>query len=129
MTEPNNDGRVAQRFQVTWNDAGRDAVLPADPAFPAGIEVDISESAARCCTARLDYPAPRCGAWLIECQICGATAAVTAAGRADDPVSVKLPCSTLGSAFGARAPEPEPERKPERRTWPEKAVAGQRSLI
>jgi len=119
-----------QRFSITWHNGGDGARLgQPDPAFPHGVDVDISEKPAPSCTARLDCPAPRCGAWLIECQECGATVAVSAAGRADDPRSLTMGCAALGtgSTFSRREPAPEPAPKPAA-TY-SKPVKGQRALF
>jgi hypothetical protein len=44
------------------------------------------------CTYNLPYPAPRCGAYSIECKKCGFVGVVTVAGRPDDPNMITLPC-------------------------------------
>lgn len=80
------------RITVEWIDHKRYAENPADPRFPAGIEMDASQGALKSCTIMLPYPAPRCGMHLIHCQTCGFTMALTAAGRADDPRSLKIAC-------------------------------------
>lgn len=55
--------------------------------------------AVRCCSVRhphcftpLPYPAPQCGHWLVECDECPFSVIITAAGRADDPISVRVAC-------------------------------------
>jgi C4-type Zn-finger protein len=40
----------------------------------------------------LPYPAKRCGIYLVVCERCGYSAAITTAGRPDDPRKVTLPC-------------------------------------
>jgi C4-type Zn-finger protein len=40
----------------------------------------------------LPYPAKRCGLFLVICDKCGYSAAITTAGRPDDPRKVTLPC-------------------------------------
>lgn len=40
----------------------------------------------------LPYPAERCGVYLVTCDKCGYSAAITTAGRVDDPRSVTIPC-------------------------------------
>lgn len=114
----------AQQFSTTWNDAGQESGTNA-PLDSVPAEIDISNGAPRTCTARLDR-APRCGAWLVECQDCGAAAAVAVFGRADDPASITFGCAVLrAGAQPAPASEPElPKPAPRYR-----AVAGQRALF
>ncbi len=80
-----------EKFKVIWHDTGRKPECPADPRYPQGIDLDLAEGAAGC-VAELLCPAPQCGLYFVECQLCGANALVTTAGRKDDPRSVKLPC-------------------------------------
>ena len=68
------------------------AQSPPDPNYPYGIALDVSKGAAATCDIFLDYPAPGVGTWIVRCDVCGYTAAITAAGRADDPTGVRLPC-------------------------------------
>jgi hypothetical protein len=79
-------------FRITWIDHQREPECAPNPQYPHGIDIDISEGARAVCAAVLDYPAPRCGVYLIECKQCGAHLAVTTAGRVDDPRSVKFAC-------------------------------------
>ena len=81
-----------QPIRVTWLDEGREAQHPANPAYPSGIDVDCSGGASTTCTQPLPYPAERCGQFLVICEACGRTVIITAAGRADDPRSVKIAC-------------------------------------
>ena len=81
-------------FDIAWIDGGRTAQNPPDPAYPNGIELDISRDAKVACLVELTYPAPRVGQYSIMCRDCGFHALVTAAGRADDPKSIKVPCRT-----------------------------------
>lgn len=67
------------------------AQCPADPQFPNGIQVGVL-NAELSCLVKLPYPAPECGHFRIECHSCNMTLAITAAGRADDPFSVRVPC-------------------------------------
>ena len=89
---------------VTWLDEGRQAQHPADPkhltnpAYPKGVDVDCSGGAKATCTQALPYPAKGCGQHLVTCDICGRRIIVTAAGRADDPRSVKVACKIAGHA-------------------------------
>lgn len=79
-------------IKVTFIDSGREPKVKPNPAYPDGVDVDMSDGTSCCCTQGLPYPAPRCGAYLIECDLCGLRVAMTVAGRPDDPRSVKLPC-------------------------------------
>lgn len=71
--------------------AGRLAASPPDPAFPEGVDVDLSAGAKSCAMA-LTHPTPQVGKWAINCESCGAVVVVTAAGRPDDPASVRIAC-------------------------------------
>lgn len=62
-----------------------------NPDYPKGKAVDASEGHTAC-DVELPYPASECGAWIVRCKACGMSAAVTAAGRPDDPISVKIAC-------------------------------------
>jgi hypothetical protein len=72
-------------------DAGRAPNSPPNPHYPHGIDVnvDLVVGKPRCMMAL--FPA-RCGVWMVRCDLCGYVAAITAAGRIDDPRSVTLPC-------------------------------------
>lgn len=90
-------GETVQQFEVCFLDSGREPQCPPDPQFPSGRDVAIS-TAEPACTAQLPYPAPRCGAMVAVCRICGVRVAVTVAGRVDDPRTVRIPCRVAGSA-------------------------------
>lgn len=77
--------------RIRWIDRECEPQWPADPAFPAGVDIDMSRGAKHACTVTLPYPARRCGLYIIECD-CGHQIAVTTAGRADDPRSLRLAC-------------------------------------
>lgn len=79
-------------MKIVFLDSGREPQCAPDPAFPNGRELDISKGAAKTCVATLPYPAPRCGVMMVKCERCGYSAAVTVAGRPDDPRNVTLPC-------------------------------------
>ncbi len=79
-------------------DAGREPKCPPNPAWPDGMDIDMSDGAERTCTVALPFPAPRCGLMMIECGICGLRAGVTVAGRRDDPRSIRLGCRLHGQA-------------------------------
>lgn len=80
---------------VRFLDAEREPQCPPDPAFPDGIDVDLAPATAESCRTAIPYPAPRCGAMVVECSVCGLTMALTVAGRADDPKSVRVMCRPL----------------------------------
>jgi hypothetical protein len=82
-------------WTVVWIDAGREPQYPPDPAYPQGIDLDLSNGAFVTCTQKLPYPARRCGQYLITCKTCGLRTMVTTAGRPDDPRSLKLRCKLV----------------------------------
>lgn len=75
-----------------WIDKQRDPKCPPLPEFPNGVDVDQSEGAMRTCYIDLPYPAKRCGIYLIHCDKCGQSNAITTAGRLDDPRQVTFGC-------------------------------------
>ena len=78
---------------IKFLSSGRGAARCApDPTYPNGIALDASSGSKRVCTAILPYPAPECGLWVILCEACPMSVAVTAAGRPDDPTSVTMMC-------------------------------------
>lgn len=77
---------------VEWIDHGREPQCAPNPKYSAGVDVDISGGAERACTTKLPYPAQRCGAYVVTCEVCGTRVGVTTAGRPDDPRSVKVAC-------------------------------------
>jgi hypothetical protein len=79
-------------IEVNFVSHHRKAKVAPNPRFPSGTDVDLSDGATRHCRAQLPYPAECCGVWLVRCPDCGASAAITTAGRTDDPRSVKLAC-------------------------------------
>ncbi len=86
------------QFLVEFLDAGRAAVCAPNPQFPNGIDVPRPPGVAAdapVCKVELPYPAPRVGAYLIECRRCGCRVGLTVAGRVDDPRSMEVPCKTL----------------------------------
>lgn len=83
---------MEQAHRVRWVDVGREPQCAPNPAYPTGIDVDGSFGAENTCTVALPYPAMRCGRYEVKCRACGRTAAVTTAGRPDDPRSVKIAC-------------------------------------
>jgi DNA-directed RNA polymerase subunit RPC12/RpoP len=81
-------------MKIEWIDAGREPSCKPNPAYPDGIDIDLSRGASVRCQTALPYPARRCGAYVVECPVCGIRVMVTTAGRPDDPRSVKIACKT-----------------------------------
>ena len=84
------------QFEIEWIDHSREPQNDPDPAYPNGVDVDAARGAACACKVNLPYPAKRCGNFVVRCLTCGFTAAITTAGRADDPRSVTVPCKIKG---------------------------------
>lgn len=84
------------KFTSTFVPSGRgNARCTADPRFPNGVTFDLAGTRLGC-VAELTYPAPECGVWHIKCSDCLVAVGVTAAGRADDPRAVIVPCNKKG---------------------------------
>jgi hypothetical protein len=83
---------MAEQWRITWHDSGREPQCAPNPDYPDGIDVNMAVGAAKQCTTPLPYPARRCGFYEVFCRQCGLRAAITTAGRPDDPRSVTLPC-------------------------------------
>lgn len=79
-------------FDIEWIDSKREPKNPPNPAYPIGIDLDLSQGAIVTCKSELPYPAKRIGYYIIKCNICGLTTMVTTAGRIDDPRSITLAC-------------------------------------
>ncbi len=78
---------------ITWLDRGREPQWDPNPAYPTGIDVDISAGAPRRCTTALPYPARRVGLYSLFCTHCGVSVLLSTAGRPDDPRSVTVACT------------------------------------
>src|SRR5262245_18491236 len=96
------------QWRLHWLPKAEAAQEAARPEFPNGIDVDLSEGSPHSCKCDLPYPAAGNGMHAVECLICGLRAGVTAAGRVDDPKSVKFRCKTMG----------EPKQLQPRGEWP-----------
>lgn len=83
-------------LEATWIDGGQEPQCRPNPNYPNGIDVDASQGASRTCRIDLPYPAKRCGAYLVTCDVCDLSVGVTTAGRPDDPRSVKVACNVGG---------------------------------
>lgn len=84
-----------ERFDVQWLDSGREPQCPPNPEFPSGVVADLSFGGNPTCTVDLPYPAKRCGAYVVRCERCKRSAALTTAGRPDDPHTVILACRRM----------------------------------
>jgi hypothetical protein len=84
-------------LKIEFKPSGRGkAQCPPNPAYPNGIEMDARVvKQAKSCTADLPYPAPECGMWIVECEVCYMRVAITAAGRPDDPTRVTFNCENV----------------------------------
>lgn len=80
----------------------RKAQSKPDPKYPLGICIDLSDGKKTQCSAALPYPAECCGVLLVRCRTCGANAAITTAGRSDDPRRVILACKSASPADRGR---------------------------
>jgi hypothetical protein len=80
-------------LRVEWLDEGREAQAPPDPRYPDGIDFDAADPDVKSCFTFLrPYPAPRCGKFLIKCDVCGWVGLLSTAGRPDDPRSLRVRC-------------------------------------
>lgn len=86
----------ADQFDVQWRDAGKEPQCAPNPAYPEGIDVDVSLGIEPSCVVELPYPAARIGAYVVTCATCGARNGCTTAGRPDDPRSIRMPCHVIG---------------------------------
>lgn len=77
---------------IEWLDSGREPRCTPDPAYPDGKDVDATFCEHPSCRVDLPYPAKRCGAYVVTCNLCGMRAACTTAGRPDDPRSYRFHC-------------------------------------
>ena len=94
------------KFFIRWLDAGREPQSAPDPAYPVGIDLDVTNGRTPACTVILPYPAKRCGHYEVICTECKFSAAITTAGRPDDPRSVKIPCAKASELkFGSQKDE------------------------
>jgi hypothetical protein len=83
-------------MKVTFFDSGRE---PKCANFPDGKYIDMSLGAEKTCEVAIPYPAPCCGVMVVECEVCGLRNALTVAGRADDPHTVKMACKTEANQY------------------------------
>jgi hypothetical protein len=84
--------KYTNKFDIYFEPSGRGkARCSPNPNYPTGIIVDLSEDQHNC-EINLPYPAKECGIWIVKCNTCQTVIAVTAAGRPDDPIKVKIKC-------------------------------------
>jgi hypothetical protein len=83
---------MKSRLSIHWVDGERESQCAPNPAYPNGIDLDVTNGASQACTVVLPYPAKRCGEYVIECEHCAMQVFVPTTGRPDDPRSVKLAC-------------------------------------
>lgn len=86
---------MEQKITVNFLSHNRKAACAPNPAYPNGIDLDLTDGAKVACLADLPYPAECCGVLIVRCTACGSGHAITTAGRVDDPKSVKLPCQGM----------------------------------
>ena len=80
-------------WNIEWADGKREPQSRPDPKYPEGKDVvAVKNQEAPTCTADLPYPVKRCGLFMVECRACGFNAAITTAGRPDDPRSLTVNC-------------------------------------
>jgi len=79
--------------EITFVPSGRGkAQCPSNPEYPDGVNIHAEKADEACCLVELPYPAPECGVFHVHCGRCDLTVVVTAAGRADDPRTLTMPC-------------------------------------
>lgn len=83
-------------IDVIFHDSGKRSTEKSDPEYPNGVPINLATVIQKSCTRNLPYPAPRCGHYAVQCQVCGFAAILTVAGRPDDPKTVTMPCKTKG---------------------------------
>lgn len=88
-----------QKHVVSFRSNGRGrAQCAPNPKYPNGIDIDATSPGDRSCLVSLPYPAPECGLVVVECFHCDMNIALTAAGRVDDPRSIRIPCRVSSNA-------------------------------
>jgi hypothetical protein len=83
---------MKMKFHVTWIDQGQEPRVSPNPAYPEGIDLDITDGQEPNCMTALPYPAKRIGYYRIWCRQCGIRVACTTAGRIDDPRTIRVAC-------------------------------------
>lgn len=81
-------------LKVTFLSHSRQPQCAWNRDYPDGIDVDGTQGQTPACYTELPYPAECCGAWIVTCSVCRQHCLITAAGRVDDPRSLRLRCET-----------------------------------
>lgn len=95
-------GATMNDLSVTFISHRRKAKCAPHPDYPNGIDIDMTKGAKVGCLADLPYPAKCCGILIVRCEKCGESAAITTAGRVDDPRTVKLACALTTADGGGK---------------------------
>jgi hypothetical protein len=87
-------------IHVHWVDRGYEPKSPSNPAYPDGMNHDLTggDRLTKSCKTALPYPAKRCGYYVVTCSKCHVKTIITTAGRPDDPKSVRLACKRKADA-------------------------------
>lgn len=80
-------------ISVTFLSHNRKPTCAPNPAYPEGMDLDLTNGAKVACLANLPYPAECCGVLIVRCSKCNESVAITTAGRIDDPRTVRLACA------------------------------------
>lgn len=91
-------------LSVTFISHNRKPTCAPNPAYPNAMDIDLTKGAKVACLAELPYPAECCGVLIVRCAKCNESAAITTAGRIDDPRTVKMPCRGLAITQAQRNP-------------------------
>ena len=83
---------LADLLMVNWFDGRRVAQQPPNPDYPNGVDIVAALGDQPSCWTKLDYPAPRCGRYVVVCPVCNLKVVCTTAGRPDDPRSIRVAC-------------------------------------
>jgi hypothetical protein len=81
-----------KQFEIAWLDSGKEPQCAPNPAYPDGVDLDMSDGHWPSCKVELPYPAQRIGVYLVACMVCGRRVSCTTAGRVDDPRSIRVRC-------------------------------------
>jgi hypothetical protein len=82
-------------LKVDFLDSGRGPRCAPNPAFPDGVDLDTSDGRLPACWVKLPV-VQTTGMLIVTCPTCGKSAAITVAGRPDDPRSYKMDCFSKG---------------------------------
>lgn len=85
---------MSEKFKIELINRQGPATEKANKRYPNGIEMDVTEGR-KGCVVTLPYPAEERGHWMVKCRSCGSQMLITAAGRRDDPRSLKIPCRNV----------------------------------